>query len=150
MRRPPVESLFLLNRPPSLELNLDLVSERTDRSPVKRCILVTVLLLVLAAPVTARAEKELGVQLPTWVERTSDNHYRNTYPLLRSVRHFRNLYGNSRGRVWVPIRGNPNVQGWHIINHRPRREWDAINIYEHDEKVYIYIVPSKTEPGKKR
>ena len=108
-----------------------------------------VVLLGLAWPSPARAEKIHGVSLPTDAVKVGEDRYRSPKRYRKAIRHFRSLF-RGKGIVWTPIRGNPRVQGVHIANLRPNRKWDGINVYEADRKVTIYVVKAEDAPQKKQ
>lgn len=113
-------------------------------------VLSSMAAIVSSGPSVAWAERVYGITLPPDARRIDEDRYRATQNYNRTIRYFSRLFGRSRGLIWQPIRGSAEVRGVHIINHRPGRQWDALNIYETDDKVYIYVVTPKTLGEKKR
>ena len=114
-------------------------------------IAAAALMLTAVAPTPAdAADRVFGIIMPPEATRIGEDRYRTTKNLSRTRRYFARTVGTSRGLVWRPIRGNPNVSGVHIINNRAGREWDGLNIYEYRGKVYIYVVKSPVVMDKKK
>ncbi len=102
-------------------------------------------------PRDASAQKKAyGVVMPADAVQIGQDRFRTSQTISRTRRHFARTVGASRGLIWRPIRGNPDVQGVHIINNRDGRAWDGINIYEHRGKVFIYVVKAEAAAQKKR
>lgn len=102
-------------------------------------------------PRDASAQKKVyGVVMPPDAVQIGQDRYRTSQNISRTRRYFARTVGSGRGLIWRPIRGNPDVQGVHILNNRSGRTWDGINIYQHRGKVFIYVVKAEETAQKKR
>lgn len=126
---------------------------RPDRPPVKRSLIIALSFataLAFFVPAPARAERIHGVTLPPNSSKVDENLYKNTSRFNRVLRYLRNNGYARSGHVWIPIRGNARVTGWHIANQRSSKGWSGINVYQADGKVFIYVLPAKRAAKKKR
>ena len=115
---------------------------------------VTAALVTQGAADATAADRVYGITMPPDATKIGEDRFRATQTLSRTRRYFARTVGTRNGLIWRPIRGNPSVDGVHIVNQRTGREWDGLNIYEHRGKVYIYVVKNKDfvkpQPKKKK
>jgi hypothetical protein len=106
-----------------------------------RALLVVVMLLF--AP-RAFAERVYGATIPDEVAKLDDGRYRSKKDWDRTMRAFRNAYGNAKGIVFQRIETSAKVKNaYHIQNTQPKRRWDGINVYETQEgKIFIVVLPA--------
>jgi hypothetical protein len=91
---------------------------------------VTLLLSALDAPIVPGAQA-----LPEAGRYESRQSYEDTLDYYR--RYFR-----SRGGVrWQSIVNRPEVRAKHLQNLSTGSTWSGINIYEHQGKVYVFVLP---------
>ena len=115
---------------------------------MKRWFVALLVLFTLALPQAAWAQRVHGVTMPPDARKIDDEHFRASKDYKKTFRYFSRMFAQSKGLVWRPIRGNPKVKGVHIINQRRGRSWDAINIYENRNKVYIYVLKAESTAKK--
>ena len=122
------------------------------RSSFSVVALVFGLMCVIALPGSALAQaiRVHGVVMPPDAIPVEEDRFRSKQTYSRTLRYFSRQYRQGRGVIWQAIRGSPRVKGVHIVNHRARRTWDGINIYETGDKVYIYVVKARPTAEKKR
>ena len=101
---------------------------------------------LVAAP--GRAEVVGGVQLPDGSQRVGENRYRAPGDFEDTVKYYRAVY-SAGSYPRKPIVNQPGVKAVHISN-PSGRNFAGLNIYEANDEVRIYIVPTQSAAKPKR
>lgn len=91
----------------------------------------------------AEAKKVHGATILDEVRSAGDGYLRSTRDWDRTIRFFRGVYGRARGIVWRNLETPPKVKAIYIENTRAKRKWDGINIYHHNNRTFIHVLPAK-------
>ncbi|MCP3105428.1 hypothetical protein LZ198_41865 [Myxococcus sp. K15C18031901] len=107
---------------------------------------------------TAGAEMVSGAQLPDGSQKVGENRYRAPKDFEGTLEYYRSVYSTS-SYPRRQIVNQPGVKAVHISN-PSGKNFAGLNIYEANDEVRIYIVPTQqapkpakkpeTKPGKKK
>lgn len=106
--------------------------------------LVAAAVLLLAGP--ALAEQVLGAQLPDQAKKVAELRYRTSQDWDDTWKYFKNVYPKEK----YPRRdiiNQPGVRAVHLSN-PSGKGWEGLNIYQANDEVRIYVVPSGTAAKK--
>jgi hypothetical protein len=104
------------------------------------------LLALLALP--AAAETVLGAQLPDEARKVAELRYRTSKDWDDTMKYFKNVYPREK----FPRRdivNQPGVRAVHIQN-PSGKGWEGLNIYQANDEIRIYVVPSESQPKPKK
>jgi hypothetical protein len=115
--------------------------------------LSAVLVVITALP--AFAENVLGAQLPDEARKVAELRYRTSKDWDDTKKYFKNVYPLDK----FPRRdiiAQPGIRAMHITN-PSGKGWEGINIYQANDEVRIFVVPTESQakgkkskkPGKK-
>lgn len=106
--------------------------------------LITAVLLVT---MNARAESDLGAQLPDGARKVAEHRYKSSTDLEGTLKYYKNVYPASSypRKTVVHV---PGVHAIHIANTSGKGGWEGLNIYEANDEVRIYVVPASSTGGK--
>jgi hypothetical protein len=105
---------------------------------------LTALVALFALP--AFAESVLGAQLPDEARKVAELRYRTSKDWDDTLKYFKNVYPKDK----FPRRdiiAQPGIRAVHITN-PGGKGWEGINIYQANEEVRIFVVPTESK-GKK-
>lgn len=111
-------------------------------TPARR--LAAAALLCFASP--ALAEQVLGAQLPDEARKVAELRYRTSKDWDDTLKYFRSVYPKEK----YPRRdivNQPGVRAMHIQN-PSGKGWEGLNIYQANDEVRIYVVPSEHKSKK--
>ncbi len=104
--------------------------------------------LLLAAPAVARAERVAGAQLPAGSRRIEPNRYRIEGNYADALKFFRTVYPPAK----YPRRqivNQPGIKALHIENPAPRPGgWDGLNVYELRGETRVFVLVSPVDEEK--
>lgn len=110
------------------------------------------LALFAAASVALGAESELGATLPDSATKVGELRYRTTQSLEETMKFYKSVYP-AAAYPRKTIANQPGVKAVHISN-PSKKGWEGLNIYqavyEGNDEVRIYVVPSAENTVKKR
>jgi hypothetical protein len=90
----------------------------------------------------AFAEQVLGAQLPDEARKVAELRYRTSKDWDDTLKYFRTVYPKEK----FPRRdivNQPGIRAIHIQN-PAAKGWEGLNIYQKDDEVRIYVVPSES------
>ncbi len=108
--------------------------------------------ILLAAPAVARAERVAGAQLPDRSTRIEANRYRIERNYADALKFFRTVYPPAK----YPRRqivNQPGIKAVHIENPAPRPGgWDGLNVYalRGETRVFVLVAPADKEKSSRR
>ncbi len=105
-------------------------------------------MLLLAAPAVARAEKVAGAQLPDGSTRIEANRYRVERSYAETLKFYRTVYPPAK-YPRKQVANQPDIKAVHIENPAPRPGgWDGLNVYELRGETRVFVLVAVTA-GKK-
>lgn len=108
-----------------------------------RFVFAFCLLGALAWSPVAEAAKVHGATILDESKKTGPSRFQSRRDWDRTIRFFRRVYGKKKGIVWSQMDTPPGVKGIHIANIRRTRKWDGINIYQHKNRIEIFVIEHK-------
>jgi hypothetical protein len=105
---------------------------------------LTLALLLVAAP-AAFADSDLGATLPDNARQVGEHRYKSPSDWEGTMKFYKKVYSPS---TWRNVINQPGVKAVHIPNPSGKGEWLGLNVYEANEEVRIYVVPSEGFSGK--
>ena len=96
----------------------------------------------------AAAEVVLGAQLPDEARKVAELRYRTSKDWEDTMKYFRTVYPREK----YPRRdivNQPGVRALHIQN-PSGKGWEGLNIYQANDEIRIYVVPSESQPKAKK
>jgi hypothetical protein len=103
------------------------------------------LALVLVAAPVALADSDLGATLPDNARQVGEHRYKSPSDWEGTMKFYKKVYSPSTYRNVI---NQPGVKAVHIPNPSGKGEWLGLNVYEANEEVRIYVVPSDGFSGK--
>jgi hypothetical protein len=103
------------------------------------------LALVLVAAPAALADSDLGATLPDNARQVGEHRYKSPSDWEGTMKFYKKVYSPSTYRNVI---NQPGVKAVHIPNPSGKGEWLGLNVYEANEEVRIYVVPSDGFSGK--
>jgi hypothetical protein len=107
------------------------------------CRLALALALVSAS---ALAETDLGATLPDNARQVGEHRYKSPSDWEGTMKFYKKVYSPATYRNVI---NQPGVKAVHIPNPSGKGEWLGLNVYEANEEVRIYVVPSDSFSGRK-
>lgn len=104
--------------------------------------------LALAAALVASvalADSDLGATLPDNARQVGEHRYKSPSDWEGTLKFYKKVYSPSTYRTVI---NQPGVKAIHIPNPSGKGEWLGLNIYEANEEVRIYVVPTEGFSGK--
>lgn len=95
----------------------------------------------VALPGVARAEVVGGVQLPDGASKVAENRYKVSKDFEDTLKYYKTAYPKENYPRKAII-NQPGVKAVHIVNPSGRNNFEGLNIYEANDEVRIYIVPT--------
>lgn len=99
------------------------------------------MLLLLLLAVSARAETELGAQLPDGARRVAEHRFEVSGGFEKVERFYRVVYSTS-SYPRLELINQAGIKAVHIANPKGGG-WEGINIYANADSVRIYVVPAE-------
>lgn len=111
-------------------------------SRLRRCLRAVVVVLIVAFPVLAERQEDLGVELTSSARRIEAHRYASGRDWDATVKHFRDRFkGNKNVRFSREV-SVPTVKYVHIENLVDTGAWQGINLYQmKNGEVRISILP---------
>jgi hypothetical protein len=119
----------------------------SQRAVLTRGALFLAMSLVAALPAVA-GETELGAVLPDGARKVAEHRYKSSTDFEGTMKFYKNIYP-AQQYPRKAIVNQPGVKAIHIPNTSGRGSWEGLNIYEANEEVRIYVVPTDGS-GKRR
>jgi hypothetical protein len=94
------------------------------------------------------AETELGAVLPDNARKVAEHRYKSSTDFEGTLKYYKKIYGDSYTRT--KIVNQPGVHAVHIANTSGKGAWEGLNIYEANDEVRIFVVPSGASGGSKK
>ena len=94
----------------------------------------------------AAADVINGAQLPDGVQKVGENRYRAPGNFDRTMDYYKSTYPASAYPRRMIV-NQPGVKAVHIVNPSGKK-FEGLNIYEANDEVRIYVVPSDAEPAR--
>ncbi len=95
------------------------------------------------------AETELGAILPDNARKVAEHRFKSLQDFEGTMKFYKKTYSDST----YPRRkivNQPGVNAWHISNQSGKGAWEGLNIYEANDEVRIFVVPSSASGGSKK
>ena len=109
---------------------------------MKRALVV--LAFVVSAP--SFATSDLGATLPENARQVGEHRYKSPSDWEGTMKFYKKVYSPATYRNVI---NQPGVKAVHIPNPSGKGEWLGLNVYEANEEVRIYVVPSDSFSGRK-
>jgi hypothetical protein len=95
---------------------------------------------------SALAETDLGATLPDNARQVGEHRYKSPSDWEGTMKFYKKVYSPATYRNVI---NQPGVKAVHIPNPSGKGEWLGLNVYEANEEVRIYVVPSDSFSGRK-
>ena len=106
----------------------------------------TLSVLVVMVGLGAWAETELGAQLPDGARKVAEHRYRAPSDFEGTLKYYKNVYSRE-SHPRKQIIDQPGVKAISIVNPSGKGGWEALNIYEANDEVRIFVVPVGSSGG---
>ena len=93
-------------------------------------------------------ETELGAVLPDNARKVAEHRFKSSTDFEGTMKFYKKIYPDSFTRT--KIVNQPGVNAWHIANTSGKGGWEGLNIYEANDEVRIFVVPSSSSGGSKK
>ena len=104
--------------------------------------------MVMVVALDARADAELGAQLPEGSRKVAEHRFKSSTDFEGTIKFYKKTYPDSAS-ARKKIVNQPGVNAWHIPNTSGKGGWEGLNIYEANDEVRIYVVPANGSGSKK-
>lgn len=111
--------------------------------------LILAISLVVVAGSASAGETELGAVLPDGARKVAEHRYKSSTDFEGTMKFYKNIYP-AQQYPRKAIVNQPGVKAIHIPNTSGRGSWEGLNIYEANEEVRIYVVPTDGSGKRKK
>ena len=94
-------------------------------------------------------DSDLGAVLPDGARKVAEHRYRAPSDFQATLKFYKSAYPTNH-YPRKSVVNQPGVKAIHIANASGRGQWEGLNIYEADDEVRIYVVPSDGSGKRKR
>ena len=92
---------------------------------------------------------ELGAALPEGSRKVAEHRYRSSSDWEGTMKFYKTAYPAPQYARKAVV-NQPGVKAIHIANPSGKSSWEGLNIYETNDEVRIYVVPSAPVAKKKK
>jgi hypothetical protein len=112
-------------------------------------LLFTLLTLTCVSSVALGGENELGAALPDGAHKVAEHRFKSSTDFEGTMKYYKTVYPVAQ-YPRKHIVNQPGVKAIHIPNTSGRGSWEGLNIYEANDEVRIYVVPSDGSGKRKK